>query len=244
MSIIRRLAQTATALAFVSLVATPAAAQVVQSLHVGVGAFLPRDIGSRAPGDVLVENLSTFEPLAFNITDFRGGQIFGEWNVSFGQHVELGAGLSYYRRTVPSVYRNVINSNGSEIAQNLSLRVVPVTGLIRFMPFGRFTSVQPYIGTGISALNYRYSEIGDFVDTSDYSVFNNNTTPFIATGTAVGPVVVGGLRVPVGGDIYGLTVEWRYQFATGKTGGLDAGFLSDKIDLGGGTFNFGFLVRF
>jgi len=225
-------------------VARPASAQIVQSLHVSAGVFFPRGFDSRTEGDVLVEDLSTFEPLLFNINDFRAMSVMGEWNVSFGPHVEGGVGVAYWRRTVPSVYANVINSNGSEISQNLRIRQVPITGVVRFLPFGRTTSFQPYVGGGVGVINFKYSEIGDFVDTTDYSIFNNNSTPFVATGTAVGPVILGGVRMPLGGDIYGLSVEWRYQFATGNTGGIPAGFLSDKIDLSGGTLNFGFLVRF
>jgi len=224
--------------------ARPASAQIVHSLNLSAGVFFPRGFDARAEGDVLVEDLSNFEPLIFNINDFRAMSLLGEWNISFGPHVEAGFGVAYFRRTVPSVYLNVINSNGSEISQNLRMRQVPITGVVRFLPFGRPSSFQPYVGGGVGVVNYKYSEIGDFVDTTDYSVFNNNNTPFIATGTAVGPVIVAGLRMPLGGDIYGLSVEWRYQFATGDTGGIPAGFLSDKIDLSGGTLNFGFLVRF
>jgi hypothetical protein len=169
--------------------------------------------------------------------------VLGEWNVSFSPHLEAGVGVAYFRRTAPSVYLNVINSNGTEIQQNLRMRQVPVTGVVRFLPFGRPSGFQPYFGAGVGVINFRYSEVGDFVDTTDYSIFNNNNTPFVATGTAVGPVILGGLRMPLGGDIYGLSVEWRYQFATGDTGGIPAGFLADRIDLSGGV-DFGFLVRF
>jgi hypothetical protein len=57
-------------------------------------------------------------------------------------------------------------------------------------------------------------------------------------------LIVYGVRVPIGGDIYALSLEGRYQWGVGKTGGADAGFVADKIDLSGGFFNVGFLVRF
>jgi hypothetical protein len=38
--------------------------------------------------------------------------------------------------------------------------------------------------------------------------------------------------------------EVRWQKATGDTGGIDAGFLGDKIDLGGVTANFTIHFRF
>jgi hypothetical protein len=223
------------------LIATPAAAQVVQSLHLGVGVFSPRGFDSRAEGDVLVEDLIAFEPLLFRIEDFRNANLFGEWQVAFGERVEVAAGLGYYSESVPSVYRDLIDEDGTEIIQDLKLRIIPVTGVVRFLPFGRAGDVQPYVGAGVGVFNWRYSEIGEFVDTFDFTIFEDR---FVSSGTTTGPLVLGGLRIPIQGDIYGLTLEYRYQIASGDTGGLDEGFLGDKIDLGGGAFNIGFLIRF
>jgi len=223
------------------LLAAPVSAQVVQSFQIGAGVFLPRGYDARAQGDVLVEDLNSFEPLLFFVKDFRSGEVFGEWNVAFGPHVEVGGGLSYLGRSVPSVYRNLINNDGTEITQDLRLRMAPATAVVRFLPFGRPGEIQPYVGMGVSLINWRYSESGDFVDTSDNSIFRDR---FTASGHDVGGVLLGGVRAPIGGDIYSLTAEYRYLFGEGKTGGLDAGFLGDKIDLSGGMFRFGFMVRF
>lgn len=229
-------------LALSLFIATPASAQIVQSLHLGVGVFSPRGFDNRVDNDTLVENLTTFEPLLFRIEDFRNANFFGEWQVAFGERIEVAGGLGYYGETVPSIYRDVIDgTDGSEIEQELKLRVIPVTGVVRFLPFGRAGDFQPYVGAGIGAFNWRYIEAGDFVDTFDYSIFEDR---FEASGTEIGPVVLGGVRVPLQGDIYGLTLEYRYQIVSADTGGLDAGFLGEKIDLSGGSFNFGFMVRF
>ncbi|MEO8071367.1 MAG: hypothetical protein ABI652_08185 [Acidobacteriota bacterium] len=226
----------------VTMCAWPASAQIVNSIQFGAGGLVPRGFDSRAQGDVLVADLTNDTPLLFFVNDFRSGQVFGEWNVGLGQHVEIGAGVGFFQRTVPSIYADLVNKkNGSEIDQRLRLRMVPITGLVRFLPFGRAGEVQPYVGAGIAAVSFRYSESGQFVDTSDFSVFDAR---FTASGVAPGAVLLGGVRLPLGGDIYGLSLEGRYQFATGNTGGADAGFLDDKIDLSGGSFNVGFLVRF
>jgi hypothetical protein len=220
--------------------ALPASAQVVRSVSFGVGLFRPAGFDSRTSGDVLVENLSTFEPLAFRIEDFRAGQLFGEYHLGFGERVELALGAGFYSRSVPSVYRNLININGAEIAQDLRLRMVPVTGIVRLLA-GRAGDIQPYIGGGVAALRWRYSEAGEFVDTVTYDVFADR---YVSSGTNLGGVFVLGVRWPIGGDIYGFTTEYRYQSGIGDTGGNAAGFLADRIDLSGGHFNFGFLVRF
>lgn len=247
--------------------AAPASAQVVQSIHFGGGMFLPRGFDSRVVGDVLVEGLTTTDRFVYEkpgapsecrdrvtscLKAFRGAPFFGEWNFGFGERIEVGVGASFYSRKVASLYRDLVNghftdtpADDTEIQQTIGLRAVPITGLVRFLPVGRAGTVQPYVGVGISAVNFRYSEIGDFVDASDGAIFNER---YIETGTAVGPVLVGGLRVPIKGDIYALTIEGRYQWATGDISGLDANgnqkFLTNKIDLGGGNINFGFLIRF
>jgi hypothetical protein len=234
--------RTAVGLAGALLLATPVSAQVVQSFQFGGGVFMPRGYDGRIAGDVLVEDLNSFEPLLFEVKSFRAGELYGEWTVSFGPHVEVGAGVSYLGRTVPSVYRNLFNEDtGAEIAQHLRLRMAPVTAVVRFLPIGRPGEFQPYVGAGVSLINWRYSEYGDFVDTSDYSVF---TDRFVASGHDMGGVVLGGVRAPLGGDIYSFNAEYRYQFGSGNTGGIDAGFLGDKIDLSGGMLRFGFMIRF
>lgn len=230
--------------------AVPASAQVVHSLGLGAGLFTPRGFDTRVDGDVWVANLTQPDvlpgvsgSLTFDISKFKAMPVFGEWNMAFGNHIEVSAGIAYYQKKVRSRYLDLVNGakNNAEIEQDLRLRAIPVTGVVRFMPFGQAGGFQPYAGVGIAIVPFRYSETGEFVDTSDFAIFNDR---YIATGTAVGPVLLGGLKMPLGGDIYALTIEGRYQFVDGPTGGNDAGFLGDRIDLSGGFVNFGFLIRF
>lgn len=235
---------------FALAIPAPASAQVVQSLHLGGGFFAPKDFDSRVEGDVLVRDAfgewlpaapDLSDALVFEMADFRAGQLFGEWNVAFGNHIEIGAGVGLYRRSVPTIYYDLVDEQGREIEQTLRLRVIPTTAVVRFLPFGRAGDVQPYVGAGVGLFHYRYAEFGRFVDPETLDIFEDR---FTATGSAPGGVVLGGIRFPLGGDVFGLTLEGRYQFATGNTGGIDAGFLDEKIDLGGGQFNVGFLIRF
>lgn len=245
-------ARTGVIMLFAAMVfaASPASAQVVQSLHFGGGFFGPKGFDSRAEGDVLVRDAfgeflpgfpSLSDALAFEMRDFRGGQVFAEWTATVGERVEIGAGVSLYQRSVPTVYYDLVDEFGDEIDQTLRLRVAPITAVVRFLPFGRAGDVQPYVGAGVGLFSFRYSETGRFVDPETLDIYEDR---FTTTGTVPGAVVLGGLRVPLGGDVFGLTLEGRYHIATGKTGGIDNGFLDEKIDLGGGQFNIGFLVRF
>ena len=102
------------------------------------------------------------------------------------------------------------------------------------------TASQPYIGGGIGAFNWRYSESGEFVDTSDDSIFRNT---YVAKGWTAGPVVLGGIRFPVG-DAFTIGGEVRWQRAEGDTDRDETGLLGDKIDLGGWNAAVTFHFRF
>jgi opacity protein-like surface antigen len=150
-----------------------------------------------------------------------------------GEYLEAGFGASFYQKTVPSVYAQKIRDDGSEIAQDLKLRIVPLTATVRFLPIGR-RGVTPYVGAGFGAFNWHYSEVGEFIFQND--VTDNDR--FVADGWAAGPVVLGGIRFPVG-DVWTVGGEVRWQKAVGK-GLMDQNefFLGDKIDLGGWNYNF------
>ena len=138
-----------------------------QSIGVTLGGFFVTREDSRVAGDVLVADLSDVDPLLFEIEDFDGFVISGEWLVGLGEYLEAGVGVGYYQKTVPSIYAFLEHPNGAEIEQDLKLRTVPVTATVRFLPLGRRSGVQPYVGAGIGAINWRYSESGEFVDSSN-----------------------------------------------------------------------------
>jgi hypothetical protein len=232
----RYLALAAMSIAALAVAAVPASAQVVQGWQFGGGGFSPRGYDARPANDVLVVDLNT---LSFDISHFNGGQVFGEYNLDFGKHIEIGAGVGYYRRTTPSIDRaNVNAATGGDIFQNLRLRIIPISAVVRFMPIGKPGHVQPYIGAGVAALQWRYSEFGDFVDTNS-NIFQ---AAFVGTGTTPAGIFLGGVRLPVKGDVFGLMAEIRYQWATGNLNPND--FLSNKIDLSGTSFNIAFQVRY
>jgi Outer membrane protein beta-barrel domain len=193
--------------------AAPAQAQD-QGFSVSLGYFAPRGESGRVDGDVLnanrcIDTSFLCEPLLFDIGDFGGATIGGEYLVGIGKYVEAGVGAGFYQRTVSSVYEFVTRPDDTEIEQDLKLRIVPITATLKFVPTGRDASFQPYIGAGIAALMWNYSETGEFVDPVDGSIFRDT---FTASGTEVAPVIFGGLRAPVGASMM-LGGEVRYQKA-------------------------------
>jgi outer membrane protein W len=221
------------ALVVLGFIGTPVAS-AQQQVSFSVGGFSPRSADSRGPDDVLVNNLDF---LAFKVSDF-GGPLFGaEYLMALGDHFDAGFGVGFYQRTVPTVYTDFTNSNGSEIQQDLKLRVVPFTATVRWLPMGHHNGVEPYIGAGAGVFNYHYSESGQFLAT-DSSIFNGT---FAGSGTATGPVILGGVRVPVGS--WGVGGELRYQWAEG-TLPADQDFAGSKLDLGGFSYSFTINIRF
>ncbi len=217
----------------VGVVGTPVAS-AQQQIVFSVGGFSPRSEDARATGDVLVNNLDF---LAFRVSDFNGPLIGGEYLTGLGDFFDAGLGVGYYQRTVPTVYNDFVNTNGTEIEQDLKLRIVPFTATVRWLPLGHHNGVEPYVGAGVGIFNYRYSESGQFLAT-DNSIFRGT---FVGSGTATGPVVLGGVRVPVGS--WGVGGELRYQSAEGSLP-ADQDFSGSKIDLGGFTYSFTINVRF
>lgn len=225
------------AIAGLAASAVSASAQIVQSVNLSVGVLMPRGEASRVNNDVWLANLPIFR---FEVKDFTGGELSGEWNFAFNNRIELGLGGAFYQRTVPTNYRDYTNSDHSEITSNFQLRTIPVTAVVRFIPFGKPGQFQPYVGGGVVVTRWRYSEIGDFIDFNDN--FNVYNARYIATGTSTGAVMLAGFRAPIGGDVYAITMEGRYQTGQGNLNTND--FLDSKIDLGSTSLRFGFLIRF
>jgi hypothetical protein len=226
----RRYAMACVAVSAVLAAARPAAAQ--QTLNVSFGYFTVRGEDARVARDVLTENRNV---LAFDIGDFNGAAIGGEWLVPLGQYLEAGAGIGFSRRTVDSVYDRFTDRDGSEIEQRLRLRLIPIAFTVRVVPLGQSSPVQPYVGGGLGLFAWRYSESGEFVDFQrGNAIFREQ---YVASGTETGPIVLGGLRFA--GDAVSSGFEIRYQGGDAPLGRAFSFVQRDPhIDLGGWTYQF------
>ena len=231
-----RLAWAVLSVSAVSLAgAEPALAQ--QSLNFSLGYFTVRGEDARVDGDALVVNR---ELLLFDFSDFNTVSVGAEWLAPLGDFVEVGAGIGFTSRGVDTIYDEFVRPDGSEIEQQLKLRIVPISGTVRLLPLGRHAAFQPYVGGGIGIYNWRYSETGDFIDFTRVGspIFRES---YVASGTSVGPVAVFGARFLVGSNAT-FGGEVRYQKAEGDLD--EADFLGPKIDLGGFHYLATFGVRF
>ncbi len=200
--------------------ARPASAQ--QTLTLQIGSFIPKGEDARVTGDVLTINR---QYLLFDFGDFSGFLVSGDWAVAIGEYLEAGAGFGFYQETVPAVYEEWINEDGSEIVQDLKLRIMPATAVVKILPLGSRRAFQPYVGAGLGIYFWRYSESGEFLGT-DGSIFRDS---YVQSGTSVGPVAVFGLRGRLSQSAV-IGMEGRYQWGEGQ---LSQDFLGEKIDLGG-----------
>jgi hypothetical protein len=206
-----------------------------QTVNFSFGYFVVHGEDARADGDVLLANR---ELLLFDMSDFNTVSFGGEWLAPIGEYLEVGGGVQFTSRGVDTIYADYTEPSGAEIEQELKLRIIPITATARVLPLGRRGAVQPYVGAGIGFFNWRYTETGDFIDFSAFEpeVFRAR---YEDSGTAIGPVAVFGVRVPLGNLVIG--GEARYQKAEGELG-MD--FLGPKIDLGGWHYQATLGVRF
>jgi hypothetical protein len=217
----------------------PSTSFAQQSLTFSFGGFSPKSESSRGNDDVLVNNLCCLtDPLLFDVSDFKGGTLGAEYTAGLGEFFDAGLSIGYYKHTAHSVYLDLVNANGSEIRQDLRLRINPFTATIRFLPLGHTNGFEPYIGGGIGVFNWKYTEVGDWVDPADDTIFRQS---YEGSGTATGPVVLGGIKFPVGPWAIGGELKW--QDAKGDLP-ADQEFAGSRIDLGGFTYAATFSVRF
>jgi hypothetical protein len=211
-------------------------ASAQQQVNFSVGYFAVRGEDARVEGDVLVANRDLF---LFDFKDFNGPSFGAEYLAPLGEYFEAGGGVAFTFRTVDTIYDDFVRPDGTEIDQQLKLRVMPITATVRVLPLGRRNGIQPYVGGGIGIFTWRYSETGDFIDFSvpGQPIFRDT---FAQSGTSVGPVAVFGVRVPFGSGTFGGEVRW--QKAEGDLDERD--FLGPKIDLSGFHYLATFGIRF
>lgn len=227
----------AAASAQIRQVSTSSASDAPSTVNITIGYFALKGIESRVTDDVLLNDLQNEFPLLFEVKDFNSPTIGAEYLFGVGSNFEAGVGIAFTQRTVPTIYESLTRPNDAEIEQELKLRQVPVSFTGRFLLLPRGSSVEPYIGGGVVAIRYRYSEVGDFVDA------NRDIFParYVADGVATGPVVLGGIRGVIENYVIGGEVRWQKVEAKGL---FDKGFLGDRLDLGGWHANFTLGVRF
>lgn len=201
-----------------------------------IGGFLLKGEESRDRDDVLRQNLSF---LVFDLKDFNSATVGGDFSISVGSFIEVGAGLNYYSATVPTIYDRYVDSDGTEIESDMKLRNIPLALTAKVFPLTRDAPFQPYVGGGVQFNRWKYTEVGEFLDFDTGEIFRDS---FTDDGMEIGPVFLAGVRFPVGDSVL-LGGEWRYSTAKAD---LDPslGFFGNTLDLGGNSWLFTVAYKF
>jgi len=209
----------------IAAVSAPAA-HAQQTLNLSVGyVMLPGE--GRVETDVL---LIEHADLLFEVSNFNGRTIGVEWLMPVRDRFEAGVSVSYWQRTVHTVHASLVNSDGSSVPREMGFLQLPLALTARVLPLGNRYRVKPYLGGGIALITWRFSESGDFVNANQQRFRNES---YSTVGTAIGPVMLLGLRLAGNTVAYG--IEGRYHRARGSFGPSFAHVRDPDIDLGGWT---------
>ena len=155
--------------------------------------------------------------------------------------------VSYANVSRRSEFRDWVDQNDLPIEQTTSLRRVPVTvGLRHYLStrgrsIGRFAWIPAhhttYIGLAAGLMQYRFHQVGDFVDFQTLNVFPDQFDSKAWTPVAHALV---GMDLSLGRVVM-LTGEARYTWARGPMSRDFVGF--NRIDLSGISVTAGFAIR-
>ena len=195
-----------------------------------LGRFAPRIDSS-----LWAENLETFTLARGDFDALAGGV---ELAIELNEYLDLAFGVESSSRTAFTSYRDFVRDDSTEIIQDLSLRTIPVTAGLRLLPIGKSHRIFPYVSGGAGFYFYEYREEGEFIDFSNFDIFNDT---FVDRGLAYGAYLACGVEARVSPMIF-VFGEYRRHWARGTHEGDFRGFGS--FDLAAHQGSFGVKLRF
>jgi hypothetical protein len=188
------------------------------------------------------------DQLTIDGKDFNSSSIAGDFGILLGSRFDVIATLEQADATIPSEYRDFVDTAGVPITQTTRREEWTVSGTVRMalVPRGRRISrfawipraFTPYVGVGGGAVKYDFSQHGSFVDFQTLRVF---TDTFSARGWAPTVHALGGADLRLYRRVY-LTTEARYTWSSAE---LDADFVGfEPIGLGGTRVSAGLQIMF
>ena len=188
------------------------------------------------------------EQLTLEKSDFHRSYKGGEFAIRLADHIDLVAGVGHSTSTLPSEFRDWVDSDDLPIEQETIFSTTPVTVSARYYlsdrgrQIGRFAWVPkrlaPFIGAGAGVIWYKFEQVGDFVDFETRDIFYDR---FISKGTAAQAHAFAGMDISLNKSVF-LTAEGRYRWGRGELGRDFVDF--DKMDLAGMQFTVSIWARF
>ena len=165
--------------------------------------------------------------------------------LSGANDIVLDVGYSTVSRG--SEFRHWVDQNDQPIEQTTSLRRIPITLGFRHYVTSRGRSVGQfawiparrslYVGLGAGIMEYKFHQVGDFIDFTTLNVFHDEFTSQDWTAVAQANA---GLDLALG-DFVLLNTEARYSWAKAPMSSDYVGF--NRIDLSGLSVTAGFSFR-
>ena len=165
--------------------------------------------------------------------------------LSGANDIVLDVGYSTVSRG--SEFRHWVDQNDQPIEQTTSLRRIPITLGFRHYVTSRGRSVGQfawiparrslYVGLGAGIMEYKFHQVGDFIDFTTLNVFHDEFTSQDWTAVAQANA---GLDLALG-DFVLLNTEARYSWAKAPMSSDYVGF--NRIDLSGVSVTAGFSFR-
>jgi hypothetical protein len=169
--------------------------------------------------------------------DFNTSSLSADFGISIGPRFDVLATLEQAETSIPSQYRDFVDTAGVEITQTTRREEWIISGSVRMalLPRGRRISrfawvprtFTPYVGVGGGGVKYNFQQYGSFVDFQTLRVFRDD---FSSQGWAPTAHVLGGADLRLYRRLY-LTTEARYTWSSAKLNADFVGF--EPIGLGG-----------
>jgi hypothetical protein len=181
--------------------------------------------------------------LTLDKRDFEGALLGVDVGLAVHPRIDVMFGFELSQGGGSSEYRDYVDTDDLPIIQDTRLRIVPITGNVRFYltPRGRQISrfafvpatVRVYAGGGGGLVWYELVQTGDFVDIGDLSIF---TSTLRSSGVSFGTQAFGGVEVALGTKWF-LSFEGKYLWSKSDLGQDFVSFA--PIDLSGARISAG-----
>jgi hypothetical protein len=200
-------------------------------------------LGSFFPGgesELWTVNTETFD---FDVGDFNYLMGGVELDLELTNHLDIAIGFDGYSRRVDSTYRDFVRDDGTEIFQSFKLKVLPITGGLRFLPVGKFRRLIPHVALGAGLYYFDYQEQGDFINSASLQIFpgafsDRGLVPGIQAGAGAEYLFSEGIDPGEGWYLFG---QFRRHWVSAELAG---DFTEEDLDLGGSEIAFGLSLRF
>jgi hypothetical protein len=233
----------------ITLIAPPSHAQRAGDgflFHVPIGTW-----GVRGGINLASANSDVFvfvtDQLTLDRSDFNAPALGSNLAIRLSGSTDLVLDVSYSTVSHGSEFRHWVDQNDQPIEQTTSLRRIPVTLGVRHYVTSRGRSVGQfawiparrslYVGLGAGMMEYKFHQVGDFIDFKTLNVFHDEFTSQDWTAVAQANA---GLDLALG-DFVLLNTEARYSWAKALMSSDYVGF--NRIDLSGLSVTAGFSFR-